>query len=110
MKNWIKRKLKNWLLTDGFGDIQIQHKYVQVPTDTARLKSTKIINNKDIDELSNSMRMSKEATLQLVKNEMVNDLILQCVNANLTEFKEEKFENATKLMAEIIVVKNVNNF
>lgn len=74
MKNWLKRKLRDWLFADEPRTRITEHRLINVPAEVITLRSQHEISSRELHEMINHGRLTKEAAMQLIHNEACEKL------------------------------------
>ena len=77
MKNWLKKKLRNWLFKDEKPNLPnlVEHRVINVPGEIITLQSRNQISSRELHEMIVSGRLTKDAAMQLIYNEAVENLV-----------------------------------
>jgi len=106
--NWIKQKIRNWLFKDELSfknELTLRLNTLEVPHETIIIQSKKFVDLSQINQLEESMRITKEASLQLIKNEMIHDLMQECLKGELIQYSiDENGPNGSMVFSSRLMV------
>lgn len=72
MKNWLKKKLRKWLFSED--EFTVNHRIINVPAEVITIQSRHQISSRELDEMINHGRLTKDAAIQLIYNEACEKL------------------------------------
>jgi hypothetical protein len=76
MKNWLKKKLRDWLFEDERPNT-IEHRVINVPAEIITLRSRHQVSSQQLDEMIRAGRLTKETAIQLIQTEAAHNLLEQ---------------------------------
>lgn len=76
MKNWLKKKLRNWLFKDENPNTNVvEHRVINVPGEIITIRSEQRISSRELQEMINIGRLTKDAAMQLIYNEAIEKMM-----------------------------------
>ena len=73
IKTWLQNKLKSWVF-DNKNPYHKEHKVIQTPTETLRLRSTARWSKQDLQNMHNVQGLSEARIIEMIKTDLLQDL------------------------------------
>ena len=73
IKAWLQKKLKSWVF-DNKSPYYKEHRVIQTPTETLKLRSTARWSIQDLQEMHTVQGLSEARIIEIIKKDLVEDL------------------------------------
>jgi hypothetical protein len=84
IKAWLQTKLKTWVF-DNKNPYYKEHKIIQTPTETLKLRSTSRWSKSDLQDMHNIQGLSEARIIEMIKMDLLQDLFLHIKDSGAIE-------------------------